>query len=233
MQPRPFAKPLPGRGGRMVCTCSTSTSTSTSIVAAARAALLAVLAPAVALVGAAPSTAPIPGLADVCAHLSTDEKCSPEICSMKPHAQVLLGASVYYVDKEVQLPEGAELRGAGVNKTRIVSCGAPSSGRRTLVLGNNTYIGHFTFQGLQARRGNFEGAVGTPGCLATDCAATAASSSSSSSSDPAAVVACFLRGGVTIAKCPRQSIYDTWLLMGGKFIKHAGLNCYWVSPYSH
>jgi hypothetical protein len=218
----------------MVCTCSTSTSTSTSIVAAARAALLAVLAPAVALVGAAPSTAPIPGLADVCAHLSTDEKCSPEICSMKPHAQVLLGASVYYVDKEVQLPEGAELRGAGVNKTRIVSCGAPSSGRRTLVLGNNTYLGHFTFQGLQAKRGNFEGAVGTPGCLATDCAATAASSSSSSSSsDPAAVVACFLRGGVTIAKCPRQSIYDTWLLMGGKFIKHAGLNCYWVSPYSH
>ena len=91
---------------------------------------------------------------------------------MKPHRRVQLGPRVYYVDKEVQLPEGAELRGAGVNKTRIVSCGAPSSGRRTLVLGNNTYLGHFTFQGLQAKRGNFEGAVGTPGCLATDCAAT-------------------------------------------------------------
>ncbi len=195
---------------------------STSSFVAARAALLAVLVPA--FLGAAPSIAPpIPGLADVCTHLSTDEKCSPEICKMKPHARVQLGARVYYVDKEVQLPEGAELRGAGVNKTRIVSCGAPSSGRRTLVLGNNTYLGHFTFQGLQTKRGNFEGAVGTPGCLATDCAATV-----SSSSDTAAV-ACFLRGGVAIAKCPHQSTYDTLLLTGGKFVKHAGLNCYWVS----
>ena len=113
---------------------------------------------------------PIPGLGDVCGHLSDAQKCSPAICDMKPHTRVQLEAKVYYIDREVLLPEGAQLIGAGVNKTRIVACGEPSSGRRTLVLNNDSYAGHFTFQGKSATRGNFEGAVGTPGCLSTTCA---------------------------------------------------------------
>ena len=44
-------------------------------------------------------------------------------------------------------------------------CGAPSSGRRGFVLGNHSYLGHYTWQGLQARRGDFDAAVGTPGCM--------------------------------------------------------------------
>ena len=103
------------------------------------------------------------------------------------------------------------LTGAGINKTIVVACGPPSSGRRGFVLGNHSYLGHYTWQvgsfedveaiqtpgstaiclygsslmkytsrrlsnfnvhdsaatwqGLQAHRGNFDAAVGTPGCL--------------------------------------------------------------------
>jgi hypothetical protein len=54
-----------------------------------------------------------------------------------------------------------------------VACGVPSSGRRGFILGNHSYLGHFTWQGLQKGRGNFDAAVGTPGCLSTgDCSAS-------------------------------------------------------------
>ena len=109
-----------------------------------------------------------PGLEDVCAHLSDAAKCSPEICSplvLRPYARVQLQARTYFQDRQIQLPEGAALVGMGVNQTYIVSCGPPSSGRRGLLLGNNSYMGHFTWQGLQATRGDFDSAIGTPGCL--------------------------------------------------------------------
>ena len=75
----------------------------------------------------------IPGLSDVCRHLTEAEKCSPEICDMnQPYARVQLEARVYYTNKEILLPEGVQLIGAGVNKTRIVSCGEPSSGTNSV-----------------------------------------------------------------------------------------------------
>ena len=117
-----------------------------------------------------PSPPPaIPGLVDVCAHLNKADRCSPAICEMKAFQEVKLEAKTYYQDRSILLPEGSKLIGQGINKTYIVSCGAPSSGRRGFILNNNTHLGHFTWQGLQASRGNFDAAVGTPGCLSTSC----------------------------------------------------------------
>jgi hypothetical protein len=101
--------------------------------------------------------------------LSEAEKCSPEICNMTAYAEVQLEAKTYYQDKSILLPEGTKLVGKGINKTYIISCGAPSSGRRGFILNNNSYVGHFTWQGLQATRGGFDAAVGTPGCLSSSC----------------------------------------------------------------
>ena len=121
-----------------------------------------------------PPRPPVPGRSDVCAAMDPSETCSPEICGLGPNATVLLEARTYYQNRSIQLPAGARLVGAGVNKTFVVACGAPSSGRRGFILGNHSYLGHFTWQGLQARRGNFDAAVGTPGCLSTkDCSASA------------------------------------------------------------
>ena len=102
--------------------------------------------------------------------MQPSETCSPEICALKPNTTVLLGAKTYYQNRSIQLPEGAQVIGAGVNKTFVVACGPPSSGstssgRRGFILGNHSYLGHFTWQGLQSKRGNFDAAVGTPGCL--------------------------------------------------------------------
>ena len=116
-----------------------------------------------------PASAPaLPGLADVCGHLAPAERCSPEICDLKPHATVRLAAKTYYQNASIQLPDGAVVVGAGINRTFVISCGAPSNGRnparRGFILGNHSYLGGFTWQGLQASRGNFDAAVGTPGC---------------------------------------------------------------------
>ena len=115
-----------------------------------------------------PPVPALPGLADVCGHLDPAERCSPEICDLKPHATVRLAAKTYYQNASIQLPEGAVVVGAGINKTFVISCGAPSNGRnparRGFILGNHSYLGGFTWQGLQASRGNFDAAVGTPGC---------------------------------------------------------------------
>jgi len=111
-------------------------------------------------------SAPLPGLADVCAGM--DLQCSPEICALAPRTTVRLEAKTYYQNRSIVLPEGANVIGAGINKTIIVACGAPSSGRRGFVLGNHSYLGHYTWQGLQASRGNFDAAIQTPGCLNHD-----------------------------------------------------------------
>ena len=103
------------------------------------------------------ASAPLPGLGDVCSELGADvPRCSPEICEMEAGVKVQLEAKTYYHDRPVVLPAGSELIGAGVNKTLVVSCGRPSSGRRGFLLGNHTYLGHLTWQGLQASRGNFD-----------------------------------------------------------------------------
>eukprot|EP00322_Chrysochromulina_rotalis_P010657 CAMPEP_0115840310 /NCGR_PEP_ID=MMETSP0287-20121206/6703_1 /TAXON_ID=412157 /ORGANISM="Chrysochromulina rotalis, Strain UIO044" /LENGTH=460 /DNA_ID=CAMNT_0003293913 /DNA_START=42 /DNA_END=1424 /DNA_ORIENTATION=+ len=125
---------------------------------------------AVAMAPAATASDPIPGLEDVCAQMSEIEKCSPEICKLdKPYVKVQLEARTYYQDREILLPVGVNLVGRGINHTFIVSCGSPSSGRRGLLLNNHTHLGYFTWQGLQASRGNFDAAIGTPGCLQADC----------------------------------------------------------------
>lgn len=115
-----------------------------------------------------PPGPPLPGLSDVCAHMSAAETCSPEICELQPRTTVQLEARTYYQNTSIVLPEGVQLIGAGINKTVIVACGAPSSGRRGFILGNHSYLGHYTWQGLQAHRGNFDAAFGTPGCLQHD-----------------------------------------------------------------
>eukprot|EP01047_Picozoa_sp_COSAG01_P065956 COSAG01_NODE_9010_length_2583_cov_3.615539_1_plen_584_part_00 len=115
-----------------------------------------------------PTGPALPGRADVCADLDPQHRCSPEICDLQPHSTVRLEAKTYYQNTSIQIPEGTQVIGAGINKTIIVACGAPSSGRRGFILGNHSYLGHYTWQGLQAKRSNFDAAVGTPGCLSTD-----------------------------------------------------------------
>ena len=124
---------------------------------------------AVAAVGrAAPGPTAVPGLADVCAHFPASEpRCSPEICSIAAGAHVQLEARTYYQDRAVLLPAGARVFGAGINRTFVVNCGAPSSEMRGFILGNDTYVGNFTWQGHSPSRGPFSGAVQTPGCADT------------------------------------------------------------------
>ena len=84
-----------------------------------------------------PPTPALPGLGDVCAHLPASEpRCSPEICSIAPGAHVQLEARTYYQDRAVVLPAGATVVGAGINKTIVVNCGAPSTEMRGFILGN-------------------------------------------------------------------------------------------------
>jgi hypothetical protein len=135
----------------------------------ARMALLLSVAwvPAVAAAAMADKPA-LPGLGDVCAHLPTSEpRCSPEICSIAAGSRVQLEARTYYQDRVVPLPAGASVVGAGINKTVIVNCGAPSTEMRGFILGNDTYVGHFTWQGHSPSRGGFSGVVQTPGCADT------------------------------------------------------------------
>jgi hypothetical protein len=129
-------------------------------------ALLVTAALAAAAAGGGVAAKPTPGLDDVCAGLPT--ACSPELCDpavLRPGAFVQLAVQTYYHNMSVVLPPGASVVGAGINQTFVVACGVPSSGRRGFILGNDSYVGHLTWQGLQASRGDFDAAVGTPGCL--------------------------------------------------------------------
>ena len=65
------------------------------------------------------------------------------------------------------VPAGASVVGAGINKTFIINCGPPSTVMRGFVLGNDSYVGRFTWQGHSPSRGPFSGAVQTPGCAGT------------------------------------------------------------------
>ena len=90
-----------------------------------------------------------------------------EICDVSAGALVRLEARTYYQDRAVVLPAGARLVGAGINKTVVVNCGVPTTEMRGFILGNNTYVGGFTWQGNSPSRGPFSGAVQTPGCAGT------------------------------------------------------------------
>lgn len=129
-----------------------------------------VLAGVVAAAGLPASSKPasLPGKGDVCAGFAASTpRCSPEICNIASGAQVQLDARTYYQDRVIALPARAVLVGAGINKTIIVNCGSPSTEMRGFILGNDSYIGNFTWQGHSPSRGEFSGAVQTPGCADT------------------------------------------------------------------
>jgi hypothetical protein len=96
-----------------------------------------------------------------------------------------LEAKVYHIDRQYQLPQGTQLRGQGPDRTRIYAVGKASvygctehvANRIGLVAGNDTYLGGFTFRGIETQRwvdgpdglcGG--GAIETPGCADANCA---------------------------------------------------------------
>ena len=150
------------------CDCATfrcpATSPARAYPAAGVASWLSALPFGVPPPAATPEPPAVPGLGDVCAHFPASQpRCSPEICNVAAGARVQLEARTYYQDRAVVLPAGSTVVGAGINKTFVVNCGEPSSEMRGFVLGNDTYVGHFTFQGHSPSRGGFSGAVQTPG----------------------------------------------------------------------
>eukprot|EP00937_MAST-01D_sp_MAST-1D-sp2_P004790 g4790.t1 len=119
--------------------------------------------------------APLP---DSCAGAPT--QCSPEICDLKPGQFRRLAPGTYYHNRQIFLPEGSAIIGAGINKTYIIACGTPAASacnlteRRGFLMGNDTYIGNFTFRGREDARSGcpLGGAmVETPGCLGDYCGA--------------------------------------------------------------
>ena len=96
-----------------------------------------------------------------------------------------LDARNYSIDRQYQLPHGTHLRGQGPGRTFINAVGNSSkygctvyvTRRIGLLAGNNTYIGGFTFRGIETQRwvdgprglcGG--GAIETPGCADANCA---------------------------------------------------------------
>jgi len=115
--------------------------------------------------------------------------CSPEICSIDGENQIVqLQAGTYCIDRQVFLPKGTTLRGAGVGKTFIKAIGEPLdrnskclgvlSCRRGFILNDNTFIGGFTYTGRdKGRWGDNELLYGgapieTPGCTDSYCNTT-------------------------------------------------------------
>ena len=60
-------------------------------------------------------------ITDQCTGVET--QCSPEICDLKPGQISRLLPGTYYHDKQIFLPRGSAIIGAGVNITHIVACG--------------------------------------------------------------------------------------------------------------
>ena len=59
---------------------------------------------------------------DLCAGAPT--RCSPEICDLEPGQVSRLKPGTYYHDKQIFLPTGSAIIGAGINVTHIVACGS-------------------------------------------------------------------------------------------------------------
>ena len=60
-------------------------------------------------------------ITDQCTGVET--QCSPEICDLKPGQISRLAPGTYYHNKQIFLPRGSAIIGAGVNITHIVACG--------------------------------------------------------------------------------------------------------------
>jgi len=111
---------------------------------------------------------------DLCAGAPT--QCSPEICDLQPGQISRLKPGTFYHDRQIFLPTGSAIVGAGINVTHIVACGAPLASRcnlterRGFLMGDDTYVGNFTFAGRENKRGGCSlgaGLIETPGCMGT------------------------------------------------------------------
>ena len=95
---------------------------------------------------------------DLCKGIPTQDQCSAEICDLKPGQISRLRPGTYYHNKQIFLPQGSAIIGAGINITRIHACGPPlASGcnmteRRGFLMGDDTYVGNFSFAGRENKR---------------------------------------------------------------------------------
>jgi len=119
-----------------------------------------------------------PPLLDQCIGVPT--QCSEEICDLKPGQVQRLKPGKYYHDKQIFLPKGSAIIGSGINQTYIIACGPPTASgcnmtkRRGFLMGNDTYVGNFTFRGREDKRNGcpLGGAmIETPGCQGDYCGA--------------------------------------------------------------
>ena len=115
---------------------------------------------------------------DLCKDAPT--QCSEEICDLKPGQVQRLQPGTYYHDRQIFLPNGSAIIGAGINTTYIVGCGPPTgsgcnmTARRGFLMGHDTYVGNFTFRGREYGRSGCPlggGMIETPGCLGDYCGA--------------------------------------------------------------
>jgi hypothetical protein len=100
--------------------------------------------------------------------------------------KVVLDAKTYYIDRQYTLPPGSSLSGAGQGKTVIQAvrwlgadgssiCGTNAKHRIGIVVGDNTYIGKFTYTGVDTSRPSDNGelcagnAIEFPGCNQPYC----------------------------------------------------------------
>eukprot|EP01047_Picozoa_sp_COSAG01_P061216 COSAG01_NODE_7613_length_3127_cov_1.861625_5_plen_315_part_00 len=115
---------------------------------------------------------------DLCKGIPAQRQCSPEICDLQPGQISRLKPGTYYHNKQITLPPGSAIVGAGINITYIHACGPPlASGcnmteRRGFLMGNNTYVGNFSFSGRENKRSGCPlggGMIETPGCQGDYC----------------------------------------------------------------
>ena len=108
-------------------------------------------------------------------------QCSDEICNLKPGQVQRLKPGKYYHNKQIFLPKGSAIIGAGINKTYIIGCGPATTSacnmtkRRGFLMGNDTYVGNFTFRGREDKRSGCPlggGLIETPGCQGDYCGAS-------------------------------------------------------------
>ena len=113
---------------------------------------------------------------DLCAGAPT--QCSAEICELKPGQLSRLKPGTYYHNRQIFLPPGSGILGSGINRTFIVACGRQlASGcnmteRRGFLMGDDTYVGNFTFTGRENKRSGCPlggGMIETPGCQGDYC----------------------------------------------------------------
>jgi alpha-L-arabinofuranosidase len=140
---------------------------------------------AVVVMGARRRTAPLLKADDeeatACPHQHGVFDWIRKIAAGPPGQTYALGAEVYMIDRQYQLPGGTELRGAGTapgRRTEIKACGEPYTacagaasapgsvqGRKGLLLGDDTYVSGLHMVGMETKRIDcLYAMIETPGC---------------------------------------------------------------------